>query len=1017
MDAAYSRDFIGSIRKIFWASTGRLFLSALTALLLFCSVNKAAAMSYLSTSDVPLFVHFFVIFMALYHAAMFIMLKEIQRVSPSAVWASLRNANYLGIGLTLVTASLLYELSSASEVAHVILILVAVFDIVTHYLANTVLYYLITPIIKEKIEIFSDKYLIYYAFFAIGLYLIANIIYTIEYPPSPSFIVLFFFILFSTLVVIHYFSTLLYISKGYTELGFVRKPFFIGGIGMVSYLLSIGLMVYFIFHYLNPSIQKGLYYDISLYPIFFVFTILYFMQFVIEYPSLLQPRWKVLMPFDLPRVAATITLAFLTVSAVFSTLECPGIQSYQTIPFGFVPVFLLPIFVGVIVTFTSLKLLSSRTKLKYWRYLGYGQYIHVTVTFYVLSVMFLSWDSAGITAKVFYTFFGLAAFAFYLFFALDLRTIILDQNIRLTFDRMDVTRYLVCLCSWFVVLLLVVSASYDRFLGAAPVGLISYPLLLLFIAFFLIAFGTYLSVTHKGFEEILGKNIWSEASYLFAFIAFILVYLIYSSLGTHLQRFPYHDVAFFGYFMVLVIEIVSTRTLAGQYKPQQMREKDLSQLLNYYAENFLRTDYLEELWSKILDQYVAPEAVKSIGFDPSRRRFDLEQTDEKTRISVAVRMLLGMHEVPNVERAMLLRKSRDETKDEIANILKERVLMLPAELRASFDERKYYPQLFERTINDLITPLKTFIPLGEQREIFTRLKKREALLNTVRFEENGIRIDEGARFARGEFLELFQLYLEAMEERFPFKRFLLQELVREEIKEVLERYEVNVGDVLDRVPTGLEEMDRIMAGGFAKGSSTLLLAEETRMKQKLLLAFVEHGLLEGNFAVYATSKRSYDQIMGELFADVEDLEDLTILDFYEQLFAEDKITELIEADNRLIVPLNKILYQRSLVKVIKDLPHDAPKIVIIDVVDDFSRYYATQEIFELLQKQLEGLKRWTCTSLIVISPNSHLILKEGVDEVKKHFDNVLILSGDDKETSVLIEKLYHGTPSKHVVRL
>jgi KaiC/GvpD/RAD55 family RecA-like ATPase len=115
--------------------------------------------------------------------------------------------------------------------------------------------------------------------------------------------------------------------------------------------------------------------------------------------------------------------------------------------------------------------------------------------------------------------------------------------------------------------------------------------------------------------------------------------------------------------------------------------------------------------------------------------------------------------------------------------------------------------------------------------------------------------------------------------------------------------------------------------------------------------------------------------------------------------------------------MNKILYQRSLVKAIKSLPHDVPKIVIIDTVDDFSRYYTTHELFELLQKQFEGLKRWTCTSLLVMSPHSHLILQEGVDEVKKHFDNVLILSGDDKDASILIEKLYHGTPSKHVVRL
>lgn len=40
-----------------------------------------------------------------------------------------------------------------------------------------------------------------------------------------------------------------------------------------------------------------------------------------------------------------------------------------------------------------------------------------------------------------------------------------------------------------------------------------------------------------------------------------------------------------------------------------------------------------------------------------------------------------------------------------------------------------------------------------------------------------------------------------------------------------------------------------------------------------------------------------------------------------------------------------------------------------------------------------------------------------MEEVKKNFDNVMILSGEDKDASVFIEKLYHGTPSKHIIHL
>jgi hypothetical protein len=43
--------------------------------------------------------------------------------------------------------------------------------------------------------------------------------------------------------------------------------------------------------------------------------------------------------------------------------------------------------------------------------------------------------------------------------------------------------------------------------------------------------------------------------------------------------------------------------------------------------------------------------------------------------------------------------------------------------------------------------------------------------------------------------------------------------------------------------------------------------------------------------------------------------------------------------------------------------------------------------------------------------------KEDVELVKKNFDNVMILSGEDKDASVFIDRLYHGTPSRQIIRL
>ena len=994
---------------------GRAVLGALTVLMLFCLLNTATATSYLAyAEDVPLFVQFFVIFMALYHATMFIMLKEIQRVSSSTLWNSLRNANYLGIVLTLVTASLLYELAQASAVAHYILVFAAVFDVATHYLANIALYYLITPIIKEKIELSREKCLIYYAAFVIALYLISNTIYTIKYPLSPHFIVLFLFIIFSILIVLHYSSILLYISKGYIELGFVRKPFFIGGIGMISYLLSISFIVYYIFRYLDIVTQKSLYYDIMLYPIFFIFTILYFMQFVIEYPALLEPRWKVLMPFDIAKVTAIATLFFLSVSIYFSSRVHPNFVIYQTIPYYIVPILSLPIAVAIIFIIIFMRLLYAKTKLIYWQFLRFGLFVHLAVTFYMVSLITLLWDTATDSARMLGLLFGCVSFLFYLFFALDLRSILVEQKIRPVINKIDIVQVSIAFYSCLFIIFFGVSFIYEGDPSFASPVILPNPILLFLVAFFLISFGTYLSITHKGFEEIMKKNIWSELSYIFAFIVFLLVYLIYSAAGMQMQQFQYHNIAFVGYFIVLIIEIVSTWTLAEKSKIRKKEKVDIVDLLNYHARSFLRIDYLEDLWKRTVAQLVSKTEQTKIKFDPVRRSFDLTALDDATRVTVAVNMLLQMHKLNVEERISLQRTSHAEIKEEIVKILKEKIVELPKELSSEFEEDLYYPLLLEKSINDLFGHLRTFIPTSEQEMIFEGLRRRDEFFACIKLEAEEIRVIEGTRFGRDKFLEMFKLYLEAIGEKFPFKRCLLRGLVKDEIST---HALFAASEVFDIISTGIKELNLIMAGGLVKGSSTLLIAEETKAKQKMIHSLMKRNLLEGTSIIYATSKRPYRQIQGELLMELDSMDRVTILDLYEPLYEEKGISELIEYEQHMLVPLNKILFQRSLVKVIKSQSRTLPRIVIIDVYDDFAKYYQPEETHGLLQNQLEGLKRWNCTTVFVLAPHSHLLKKVGRVEVEKHFDNILILSGVEKESIVHIEKLFQGTPSRRALRL
>lgn len=80
--------------------------------------------------------------------------------------------------------------------------------------------------------------------------------------------------------------------------------------------------------------------------------------------------------------------------------------------------------------------------------------------------------------------------------------------------------------------------------------------------------------------------------------------------------------------------------------------------------------------------------------------------------------------------------------------------------------------------------------------------------------------------------------------------------------------------------------------------------------------------------------------MGELLIDFDELTNFMIIDLYENIYTEERVSDLVEEEQRIIVPLSKILFQRSIVKAIKSQPKEEPKIVVIDVYDDFSRYYS-----------------------------------------------------------------------------
>ncbi|KAF5436981.1 RecA-superfamily ATPase [Candidatus Methanophagaceae archaeon] len=977
--------------------------------LLFVGITGVVASPYQDISKIPIFLQFFLLITIVMLAVAFILIFEVKKISGSRTWNHILMANLFTIFHTITLAMLLNGRYSFTSINN--LILITTLYTIGVCMLNVTEYLLIKPLLKKEPNVMRIPYaLVYITFFFIWVISI-NIIPIVKFPSFQNINLLFLFLVLYSILLIYFIYSFFYISKSFQKVGFVHKPFLTGGIGGFSIFIMLFIIL---FTTNNFNIE---YYYILISFIASPFAFIYYLNFAIEYPALIQPKWKALMPFDLPKVTAALTLAFLAVSIYSTAKEYPNFSIYQNISYIFVIAFLLPLFLGIILLLTYLKTILSRTKLRYWNYQKYGLYIHIIITFYVLSQIVLAWNNATSITKLLCAMFALASFAFYIFFALDLHKMLKDLIIKPTFDGLDIARYIVSLSSVFFLIFFGISFTYGKAYEVFGFDFVAYPVIPFLIAFSLIALWTYLRRTHKAFEEFMRPNIWGKLSYLAAFIAFLLVYLIYTTLGTYIQCFPFHDFFFIGYFIAMVIWIASIRTLTGEPKYKEKGKEDIVNLLNSYARKFLRTDILEGLWEIAVDRYVQEGEELVISFDPSRRRFDLEKADEPTRLKIAVGLLLEMHKLPDTVKIAIIKQSLEETKTEIAAILNEKVLMLPEDLRVQFDEDLYYPILFEKMVNNLIKHLETFVPLSEQEKIFNRLKRKTEKYSSIRFEQDGIRIKEGTKFSRDEFFDLFKLYLDSIEDKFPFKPFLLYELIREEIKKELDPYNITIGNLLNIVPTGLEELDEVMAGGLSKGSSTLIIAEETRTKHKMLLAVIKQGLKERTNVIYAISKRPYQQIRGELLTDFKDFKKIAIIDLYETIHSEARVSGLIETKHRIIVPLNKILFQRSIVKMIKRHPKEESKIVVIDAYDDFLSYYSSDEILELLQKQIEGLKRWNCTCVISINPHSYLITKEGVEEVKKNFENVLILSGDDKAASVFIEKLYHGTPSKHIIRL
>ncbi len=958
-----------------------------------------------SWTEIPQFISAFVILMSVYHSILYAVISETKKISASKVWNNIENGNYLGIILTLGTGLLLYNLYAIYTGPKIFLIAIAAFDFLCHVLVILTTYYLVIPILKT-IDILKNRYLIGYALFPLVMYTIFQSLINLSFPPI-NFQISYPYLVFSVIVIFYFIYLILVISKSYSKIGFVHKPFLLGGAGGIFYFLSVALIFLILFNF-KQGIRNMLYYYVFIYSFLFVHTILYFLRFVIDYPSLLQSKWKLLMPFDPVKVTYSITLAFLATSLFFTVKESPNFSLYQNVPYSALIATLFAISTAVALILTYIKIITQNSELSYWSYLKTGLFVHLIATFYVFSLTALLWSEIMLETKLIASMFWLLVFLFYLFYVLDLRTVIKDLDIPISYNKLDIVRYFLSLYLVFFLIFFGISFVHGKNI-ALGAGLESSPTILFFIAVFLLTFTIYLSVTHKGLEELLKINVWSELSYIASFAAFIVVYFFYRSMD--LQRFPLRDLFFVGYFATLMIEIVSIRTLGVESKYRK-RKETIQDLLNYHTGAWLRADYLAQLWERVVDRHEAlSEELARVRFNPAIRGFHLGRLDEDARITVAAAMLLEMYKLEDLQRITITGATSESIKDEIEEVLKDKILLLPEELRAQFREEKYYPRLFEKCINDLMEKVKTFVPQKEHEAIQRKLASSDEFFKGMSFGDKVV--VQAPEISREEFLRNFKKYIGALEAEFPFQYTLLHDAVKVEISDVLRHYGFTVEEILDLVPTGLAPMDDATDGGLVKRTSTLLVAEETKKKNEILISFALQGLKDKDCVVYVTSKRSSEEILDPIA--LEDLTRLTVIDLYRDIYTPNSVKAILEDGNVTFIPPSATLFQHSIVEAIKRYPREAHKRIILDAYVDLLKYYGWGRLFEILQKQLSGLRKWNCTVIVTIDQD--LVPPLELEEIKKRFDNIIALSGKGKQAVATIQKLHGGTPRRGVIPL
>ena len=132
-------------------------------MLLLVGIKGAAASPYQDISEIPIFIHFFLLINIFQLSVATVMLQEVKKVSSSSVWNNIYIANFFCLFHVLGLAIILnrqYFIITTN-----ILFLIAILCTHAIFIVNIAEYLLIKPLLKEKINWIKVNYILLYIYF------------------------------------------------------------------------------------------------------------------------------------------------------------------------------------------------------------------------------------------------------------------------------------------------------------------------------------------------------------------------------------------------------------------------------------------------------------------------------------------------------------------------------------------------------------------------------------------------------------------------------------------------------------------------------------------------------------------------------------------------------------------------------------------------------------------------------------------------------------------------------------